>query len=529
MNVDDTVADKGIFYRFPTDGSNQLTKISAGVLNATPGSVMAEQVPVEKVQVKADNEKPTINDLTENKEVSSTEPVQVIAEIQDNHQVKSAALHYRTSETEDFKKVNLEMKDNNLYQHIIYEPELIGKKEIEYYFTASDGVNKTTSVTKSISIHHPGVIEGLRLNISDDELISGEKIIKATSEQSPDKLKLLIDEEELTDTFTALETEAYFAFDVRKTNLFFQNGVTMGDEILHIFDDTINDYTTLTVPVQANRLEQGENTISIRAGNKVSPFDEGSPENRDDFNVKNVRLVLTDGTTIYDPNYSDINHELSVGDGGGAMPVVDFTFTIDQEKFTSLAHQLDTTLYSDGHHEIKAVLDEEEVKATIIIDNTEPTILPTIEEGKSYKGKFTIDAEITDATSEVDEITTQLDGKYITLPYETSSALLEAGEHELIITAIDHAGNEGSKKISFSTLEEQPLLPEWLSTSPTDTSASLSVRVSDPTNDSLDVSFYQSYQYTAADTENMKISHHAVNTEPPQSYLPEGEKEFHSR
>ncbi len=129
--------------------------------------------------------------LHENKEVSSTEPVQVIAEITDNHQVKSAALHYRTSETEDFKKINLEMKDNNHYQHIIYEPELIGKKEIEYYFTASDGVNKTTSVTKSISIHHPGVIEGLRLNISDDELISGEKIIKATSEQSPDKSKVI--------------------------------------------------------------------------------------------------------------------------------------------------------------------------------------------------------------------------------------------------------------------------------------------------------------------------------------------------
>ena len=81
----------------------------------------------------------------------------------------------------------------------------------------------------------------------------------------------------------------------------------MGDEILHIFDDTINEYTTLTVPIQANRLEQGENTISIRSGNKVSPFDEGSPENRDDFNVKNVRLVLTDGTTIYDPNYTNIN------------------------------------------------------------------------------------------------------------------------------------------------------------------------------------------------------------------------------
>lgn len=526
VNVDDTIADKGIFYRFPTDGSKQLTKISAGILDATPGSVMTEQVPVEKVKLKADNEKPMIKDLTESKEVSSTEPVQVIAEMKDNIQVKLATLHYRTLETEDFKKVNLVMKGNNLYQHTLYQPELIGKKAIEYYFTASDGVNKITSETTSISIHHPGVKEGLRLNVSDEELISGEKTIKATSEQSPDKLKLFIDEQQQTDTFTALETEAYFAFDVRKTNLFFQNGVTMGEDILHIFDDTINEYTTLTVPIQANKLEHGDNTISIRSGNKVSPFEEGSSENRDDFNVKNVRLVLTDGTTIYDPNYSNINQELSVGDNGSSIPVFDFTFTIDQEKFTSLAYQLDTTGLSDGYHEIKAVLDKEEVKTKVIIDNTEPTIQPTIEEGKSYKGKFTIDAEIDDATSEVDEITTQLDGKYISLPYETSSALLDPGAHELIITAIDLAGNKGTKKISFSTIEERPLLPEWLSNHPADTSASLSVRVSDPTNDSLDVSFYQSYQYTATDTENMKISHNAVDTEPPQSYLPEGEKNF---
>ena len=36
--------------------------------------------------------------------------------------------------------------------------------------------------------------------------------------------------------------------------------------------------------------------VSIRSGSKVSPYDTG--ENRDDFIVKNARLVLSDGTVI---------------------------------------------------------------------------------------------------------------------------------------------------------------------------------------------------------------------------------------
>lgn len=526
VNVDDTIADKGIFYRFPTDGGKELTKISAGKLDATPGSVMPEQVPVEKVQVTVDQEDPIIKDLTDKQEISSTDPVQIRAEIFDNNQVKTATLHVKTSEQEEFTKVNLLIGDNNRYQHTIYEPELIGRDNLEYFFTATDGVNTVTSETKTISIHHPDAVEGLRLNLSDDEIIAGDKIIKATSEQEPKDLALFIDDKEITDTFTALETEAYFAFDVRKTNLYFKNGVTMGDEILHIFDDTINNYTTLTVPVPAEKLQAGDNTISIRAGTKVSPFDEDSPENRDDFNAKNVRLVLADGTTIYDPNYQSTTGELPLGDNGSSIPVIDFTFTIDEEKFTSLAHELDSTKIADGKHVVKTTLDEETIQTSIVVDNTAPIIESMIEKDKLYKGAFTIDAEVTDVTSGVEEVTLQLDGQPITRPYETSSALLEAGAHELIITAIDKAGNETTETVPFETVDEQPLSPEQLEGEAKDTSAALSVRVTDPTNDDLSVSFYESYQYTAADQENMKVSAHAVDTEPPQSFKPEGETGF---
>ncbi|MFP3360845.1 hypothetical protein R0K17_26385, partial [Planococcus sp. SIMBA_143] len=86
------------------------------------------------------------------------------------------------------------------------------------------------------------------------------------------------DGQHMTDTFMAMETEAYFAFDVTETNIYFKNGVTMGDEILEVFDDTYNSFTTLTIPVSAERLQVGDNTITIRAGNKVGPFDETSQE-----------------------------------------------------------------------------------------------------------------------------------------------------------------------------------------------------------------------------------------------------------
>lgn len=132
------------------------------------------------------------------------------------------------------------------------------------------------------------MLEGLRLNVADGDILSGERLIKATGDNATDNVQLFIGDKELTDKTKALETEAYFAFDIRKTNLYFKNGVTMGDDILHIFDDTVNEFTTLTVPVEPERLKVGENTISVRSGTKVSPFDLESTENRDDFYLKKI-------------------------------------------------------------------------------------------------------------------------------------------------------------------------------------------------------------------------------------------------
>lgn len=520
--VDDTQPDKGIFYRFPQDGSMQSQKISAGELDATPGAVMIEQVPSEKVQLPTDVTQPEIQDNTR-EALTSGEDFHITATITDDVQVKSVFLYYRTMEDTDFIKVSLPRGDNDEFLYTVYTPELIGQKQLEYYLVASDGKNESRTNLKTLSIEHPHVQTGLRLNVADEEVIAGEKIIKATADEYTNDIVLSVDDEEVQDTFRAMENEAYFAFDVTETNIYFQNGVTMGDEILTIFDDTYNDFVTLTVPIPADKLEIGDNTISIRAGNKVSPFDEGSTENRDDFTIKNIRLVLSDGTVIYDPDYSDPNVNYPVGDSAGKQEVFDFTYTLEDEMFTSLAYVFDTPTVEDGEYKIQAEFEEETVAANVIADNTAPTIVPTIENGQEYKGEFLIDAEVSDANG-VQDVTVQLGGNYISLPHETSSALLEPGEHEAIFRATDIVGNVEEKTVTFTVTEEHPWLPDWLKGTPEDTSANLSVRVTDPTNDAMDVTFYEAYQYTAEDTDHLTIKQFASTTEPPESFQPEGEK-----
>ncbi|SFA83565.1 Lamin Tail Domain [Lentibacillus halodurans] len=518
--VDDTVANKGILYRFPHDGGTTSTKISSGEFDATPGTIMPEQVPEKKTELPADSTDPVVEDATNKEDLTSEESFKVSATITDDHQVKSVYLYYRTVEGNEFSKVSLERGDNDTYQHTIYEPELIGQENLAYYFVASDGKNQHTTEKETLSIAHPNAETGLRLNVDENELLSGEKLIKATEDAYTENIDLFLDDEQVTDTYMAMENEAYFAFDVSETNIFFQNGVTMGDEVLEIFDDTYTDFVTLTVPISPEKLEPGENTITIRSGNKVSPFDETSTENRDDFTIKNVRLVLLDGTIIYDPDYSDPNTNYAVGDSTGKQSVYDFTFTLEQEKFASAAYLFDTTAVEDGDHEIRAVLDDEDVTTTVITDNTAPVITPSVKGGKEYKGDLTIDADVQDA-NEVQDASAELDGNPISLPYETSSALLAPGEHEAVFTAEDAAGNVRKTDVTFSVVEEHPGLPDWQENKPDSTSADLSVRLNDPTEDAMDVGFYQGYQYTAEDTENLRISQNMTKTEPPQTKDPE--------
>lgn len=528
----DTAKDKGILYRFPTiTGDNVMKKYSSKTDIGTPGTILPYQIPVEKVKLVEDNVPPIISDQSITEGITEHSDVKLNFDIQDSQTIKTARLYYKNNQETAFHFVDLK-KDHkdSLYKYKIYSANLIGKDSLEYYLEASDGTNVFETTKKEIPISRDKIPEGLSLNVKDKSLLSKNVLLKALHSNNNRHTKLMLDNQDVTNNTTlTLPNQAYFAFDVKKVNLYFKNGITIGNKVLRIFDDTINDYATLTIPIDPKYFEKGKETkISIRSGTKVSPFDTTSEENRDDFFVKNIRLILSDGTVIYDPNYRNLTKEISVGDSSEMPPTLTAKFLVPEEKYTAKAYAWNTISAKDGEHIFTAVNGNESSKAEVLVDNTAPTVTSSVEEGKEYKGNFTIQAEAVDQHAGVQKVTATLDDKKIKLPLKTSSAVLSSGSHILKVKAIDQVGNTTTKAIKFKVVEEQPYEPQLIKPTDQTTVKSLSpklkVRVSDPTNDRLDVSFYKGYQYKADQKDHMTIYTNRAEHEPPTAMTTAGEK-----
>lgn len=516
VGITDSAADKGIIYKYHAAKGLPQTKVSSKVEFATPGSVLQAQVPKEVVSIKADNENPAIDFNFDNQEISPGEDYVISFKANDNGQVKTAELFYRTNKESEFRKEYIREKDGS-YNYTIYYPELIGAKYLEYYIQVSDGNNTVKTEVYKAEVEQTEK-DDTRVNIEDNQFISNDFTIKASDDKyTPEDLEINIDGKKVTDTYKAIEDTAYFAFDVNKTNIFFQNAVCIGDEILEIMDDTINGYITMTVPIDASRMKLGEAlNVDIRSGTKVSPFDEESTENRDDFYVKNVRLILEDGTVIRDDVYGDESKQISVGDGANAQTVVSFNFNIAEEKFNSLATDMDTTAINDGKHKIEVVTPDTTIAKEFVVDNTAPEIKTNIEEGKKYKGEFTIEATSSDALSGVSTIKATLNGDEIKLPYTTSSATLSAGTHILEVTSVDNQGNKAVKEINFIIGEEHP----GITVENDLVNNKTYITIVDEDGDKTDLDIYGGYKYSGT---QLNVVSNAVDVEPPKEVSPEGE------
>ncbi|MFJ8263984.1 InlB B-repeat-containing protein [Rummeliibacillus sp. NPDC094406] len=529
----DTAEDKGILYTYPrTPNDNMMKKYRSKTDFATPGSLLPLQVPDQKVQLSEDDYKPNIQDLTNTEEFNvEQDDLTLSFNVFDDQLIKTTRLYYKTDKDSTYHTVDLSKKSgSSIYKYIFPSVDLIGKSYLEYYVLASDGTNTVESPKQKVNVMQDKIPEGISLNVDDNTVLSQNALIKAFHSKDNSQTTLTLDNKDVTGkTSYTLDNKAYYVVDVNKVDRYFENGITIGNEPLFIFHNKITEYTTLKVPVDPRYFTKGEKTtIAIRAGTKKTPFDEGSVENRDDFVVKNIRLILSDGTVIQDPAYTDSTKEIKMGDSKGANPVIKSSFIIPEEKFTAKAYKWDTKSAKDGKHIVVAKNNKETVKANILVDNTAPLINPSIKAGQLYKGKFTINAEIKDNYSGVQNVTTTLDGEQITLPMNTSSATLAPGEHTLIIKAIDHAGNESKKTTKFKVVEEQPYVPKLVT--PIDYAKEVSlapkikVAVSDPTGDELDISFNRAYQYQADQVKHMQIFENSTDNEPPKSIISEGEK-----
>ncbi|MGL4819795.1 MAG: metallophosphoesterase, partial [Bacilli bacterium] len=304
--------------------------------------------------------------------------------------------------------------------------------------------------------------------------------------------------------------------------------ITINQDVLLGFDDTINEWVTKSVGVPTNYLnERGEVQVALRSGNKLTPFPGTPEENRDDYFARNVRLVLSDGTVLYSAEEKDPTKQLNMGDSAGASVEKIFTFTVPQAAFDGTEVTIDTRLLPDGAHRFEAQVNTDKVVRTLYVDNSAPTISANVADGEMKKGQFSLNAQITDAGSGIAEQSATLNGERISLPYETSSVTLAPGPHTLVINAKDKVGNTATQTITFTTPKE---LPENYSVlSPVDGTVGLTskpelkVTVKDPEDEPLTVHFYKGMKYTPKDSE-VRTFIGSAPIEPPSGVVGQDER-----
>ncbi|MGG3641291.1 lamin tail domain-containing protein [Bacillus gobiensis] len=302
-------------------------------------------------------------------------------------------------------------------------------------------------------------------------------------------------------------------------------------------------------------------SVSIHTGNENMPYSLDTHDqyfgktNYDDFDVKNVHIILPDGTLIKPEtvrNYLGSKSETEVsysenvyfplGDGGGGSgsnlnkPLIsEFKFPIPSDKYTARYSEIDTSKLADGTYSLEMKIGNDSIqKVETKIDNTKPVIKGIkygtedyLEDSKSPKGPITFSVEADDNLTGISKVEAKLDDKKISLPYETSSAILSPGEHVISVTAYDGAGNQATKSVTFNIDEEKPLEPGQVS--PEDfadsvsRNATLRAKVTDPSGDRMDVGFYKGSKYDFARKGHIKGFTNIADREPPLTVAPSGE------
>lgn len=503
INGEDNVdPDKGIQYRYNEEDPFNLKLLELG--NATPGQVSSMQIPTDKLILGEDKESPKI-EIKSNSAVDSTQNFDINAVIKDNKSIKTVTLYIKSSAENSYNSYNLLLNKGDKYSKVLSTTDLIGKKYFDYYFVASDGVNSKVSDVQHVKVDG-AIEEGLRLNIQDGFIGNKKVSVKTTVDDYPSNAKLYIDNEDVTlGTKKNLEKEPVFSVDVTQTDVFFKNGIAIGDDILKIFDEGLySKVETIAVPISTSYLSQDKKlTVSIHSGTKKSPFQHYDDENSDDYQVKNIRLILPDGRELKSEEYGNSNNFINIGDSTGMKEILDCTFTIPDDAFKSLEYEWDTTKFKDGEYVISTEDRGVTKAANVKVDNTAPEISTNMIT-KQYKGDFVIEASATDELSGFKSLKAYLDEEEVNIPYKTSSTILEAGEHNLIIKAEDNVGNISEKNIKFTTPVENPDIPNVTSSNDgklSGTKATLKATVKDSTGDNMDVSFKKGYKFTVNDKE----------------------------
>ena len=518
--ADNTSADKSITFQSQYQEDVFTSVLTADDADPTPGTVSDSAKPVYQAELPETAAEPVLTDRTPETFNGEEDLSFALDAVSQDTTIKTVHLYVKDNYSDGYEMYNLLRENGDSFSKSLSAVDLYGKEYYEYYFEVSDGYQTVTTEPKQIKNENP-LPEGDQLNVSDDEFLSGTRAIIGTGGD------LKIDGEDVSaQTVSSINGDAKITFDTSQTDVFFKNSVAIGDSLLGVFrEGTYDTWATYSYDVDESYFdsETKEITIAFHAGNKANAL-EHDVENNDDFVLKNIRLILPDGVSLRPVSYGGVNGigaiehtadnwhpdqprdlgditpetEISMGDGTTKVEILYVTFQLDEKNFNAVRYDLDTTELADGEHTITSG----EKTATVIVDNTAPEITTNIEEGALYRN-HELEVSASDELSETTELTAVLDGEVIGLPYTISAETLEAGTHSLVLTATDEAGNVSEKTVTFEIPEENASAE---STSPDDGSTvhgdpSLSVNVTDPTEDQMTVTFKKGERYELGDSE----------------------------
>ncbi|MFP5360035.1 MAG: metallophosphoesterase, partial [Actinomycetes bacterium] len=484
--ADDTAVNQGIQYA--VDGEGDTVQALTGIAAASPGRVDDAQIHPALAVAPAGGEAPAIVDLTATT-FTPGEPFTVEATVTDDVLVRTVTLTLNSDVDTAPQVLNLTPGEDGVFRTRIAAVDTAGKGEYTYELTASDGHAVTAGGTRTVV--SSVAADTLRMGLEDGQFVSGLTPVSAAADHYPATLTLAVDGADVAGQ-PELERAPVFAFEATQTDMYFKNGVVMDGDVLTIFDQGFYGSTeTVSTPLPLDRVNPGEPfAVRIYAGTKKAPEIDLN-ENNDNFAVTNLRLILPDGRTLRPAEIADPTAMISMGDSGGALDYVEATFTAPDDAFTALSYDWDTTTVADGPHTVSARDGDATASAEVHVDNTAPTVVPTVADGAVVHGDFAVDATVTDAGAGVESLSATLDGRRITLPYAMSSFDDAPGDHTAVFVATDVAGNTRTVEVDFTIPEEDPSVASAL---PADGAAAagsveLSATVEDPTGDALDVEF----------------------------------------
>ncbi|GGV10432.1 hypothetical protein GCM10010182_33090 [Actinomadura cremea] len=359
--------------------------------------------------------------------------------------------------------------------------------------TSADGDRKAEA---KVHVDHGAPVT---LGLSDGAVVSGAREIVAASDGP---VTIGVDGTELpTEARPSPDPTFVFEADDYQTGSF-RNTVWLNGEIIAEPEvGTVDNYGVVETTVPLDKLVNGENRVRVRTGSGVDPVDEAGENNNDDFKIRNARLEFGGGRTVADPSVAP-TEVVPIGDNITPKAYYkEFVLNVPDSYRTEYAALWDSSQVDDGTHEVVAAKEGSVRKATatVTVDNTVPSVTfnsPVADQ--RYKEKpFVIDVAAEDRHG-VASLELTLDGRTVANGDRFTADDLKDGAHTLVAKAVDELGNEGEKKIAFSTVGNYPLAPSEptpengaADVSPTGTT--LGVTVEDPAGDAVDVAVKWAY------------------------------------